>query len=368
MINAIKYRLYPTAEQQELLSKYFGSVRWVYNEALAHCIEQYKTTGKTPSEYLLINRLPVLKIQHPWLCEAPSQSLQQSMMNLANAFKNFFSGKYKYPKFKNKHAKQSIRFVQNLHINTFDIKLPKIGKIDALVHKTTSGTVKSITISKNAAGQYHASVIYEDNIDTPKPNYNGKLVGIDLGVKDIIVASDGYRVANPKIFKKYLKNLKRKQQALARCKDNTKRRLKAKLKVAKIHNKITNARKDLLHKISRRLVDENQVIIFESLKIGNMIKNRHLAQAIITIGWDILVNYTAYKAARLGKVVLYAPLNFPSSKLCHVCGHKYKELTLKDREWVCPSCGTHHDRDDNASLNLQQYGEMSLTHQGLRAA
>jgi putative transposase len=243
--------------------------------------------------------------------------------------------------------------------------------IKAVIHRPVGGIVKSITISKNAAGQYHAAVLIEDGIEQPAEHADGKAVGIDLGLLDFLVTSDKDHVPNPKHFKQHRKNLKRKQQVLARCQKGSNRRKKAVLRVAKIHLRIANKRKDFIHKLSRQLVDENQVIVFEDLNIKGMMKNRHLANGIGTAGWGMVVNFCRYKAQRQGKLLLKCGRYTPTSKPCSMCGVINTDLKLKDRAWTCRACGAVHQRDENAAINivrggcLEQYPMTWLLQHGL---
>jgi putative transposase len=237
-----------------------------------------------------------------------------------------------------------------------EIVVPKIGTIPSVIHRPVDGIVKSITISKNSAGQYHAAVLVEDEIEQPEECPEGKTLGIDLGLTDFAVTTDDEYIANPKHFKRSRRNLKHKQQDLARCKRGSNRRRKAVLRLARIHLRISNQRKDFLHKTSRHLVDENQVIVVENLNIRGMMKNHHLANAIGTAGWGQFVSFCRYKAQRVGKMVLKCGRFVPSSKRCSCCGTVNRDLKLSQRVWTCDACGTVHHRDRNASNNILRGG------------
>lgn len=292
-----------------------------------------------------------------------AQSLQQALVDLGKAFTNFYRKRTGFPRFKSRrNPKQSCRFPQNISVDEENdrIKVLKVGKLDAVVHRPLGGKLRSITISRNATNQHHAACLVEDNHQQPRSSFIGRSIGIDLGLHDLITTSDGTKVPHPKHYKKQLKQLQRRSQQLARCKHGSKRRAKARLRVAKLHLKIANARKDHLHKLSRTLVDENQVITFETLNIQKMMQNKWHAKMIGASGWSTLIEFTLYKALREGKVVLQAPLTYPSSKRCSCCGEINKKLKLSQREWTCAHCGTHHDRDINAGRNLDQWGQEQI--------
>ena len=360
MLTARKYRLYPSDGERELMAQHFGCCRWVWNEALAYQERHRAEHGKFLSAFDLIKRLPALKEQHPWLKDVDSQALQQSLQDLGIALTNFYQKRARFPKFKSKqHRHQSCRFPQRVDVDAEmdQVHLPKLGRINAVIHRSLDGELRSITISKNPANQYHAACLVEDGLAQPKLTYTGKSVGVDLGLTDIIVTSDGLKVEHPNHYQKNMKALKHASQKLARAQRGSKRWEKARLRVAKIHLRIGNARKDYLHQLSRRLVSDNQVITFETLSIRRMLKTSWLAQAIGSSGWNMLIEFCKYKATRLGKVVMQAPGTFRSSKTCSCCGEVNIYLRLADRSWTCSSCGTHHDRDVNAGHNLDAWGQ-----------
>lgn len=354
----MKVRIYPTGEQQVALSKAFGCARWWWNYALNLNNETYKATGKGLSRQGYNDRLPQLKKEFPWLAECYSQVLQSVSLNLSQAFINFFEGRAKYPNFKSKHGKQSIQYPQHVKLLEGVIKLPKIGEVKAKIHRVFEGKLKTVTISLSKAGKYDASLLFDDGMDEPEIRSQGKAVGIDIGLTHFAITSDGSKFDNPKPLKKHERNLKRKQQKLSRTSKGSNRRAKARLLVARVHERIANTRKDFQHKLSRKLVNENQVIVVENLAVKNMVKNHNLAKAISDCGWSEFTRQLKYKAEKDGKTYLEIGRFFPSSKTCHVCLNRVDSLPLDVRSWTCPKCNTHHDRDVNAAINI--------LHEGLR--
>jgi putative transposase len=371
---AVKVRLYPTTEQQEILAQHFGCSRWWWNHALNLCIETYKATGKGLSQSALNAFLPKLKKQEEtqWLTECYSQVLQATTLNLVTAYRNFFEGRAKYPRFKAKKNRQSIQYPQSVKVVDGCLKFPgRVGIVKAKLHRPIEGTVKTVTVSMTPSGNYHASVLMELEGDSPTANTGGKVAGIDLGLKDFAIVNDGVKTskyANPKHLAKHERNLKRKQQKLARKEKGSKSRDKARLLVARVHERVSNVRQDYLHKLSRKLVDDNQVIVVESLNTKGMVGNHKLAKAISDVGWGMFVNFLQYKLDREGKVLLSIDRWFPSSKLCSNCDYQIIEMPLNVRAWTCPSCGTHHDRDENAAINIRAEGIRMLSVLGTRTA
>jgi putative transposase len=364
MLEAVKVRLYPTSEQQVALSRSFGCARWYWNHALNACIQHYQETGKSLKMAAYKGMLPQLKKELPWLKEGCySAVLQCVAINLNKAYTNFFAGRAKHPRFKSKHGKQSIQYPQNVTLEADCLKVPKIGEIKARFHREITGTIKTVTISKTLSDKYFASILCETT-DSGSATSGDKTLGIDLGLKDFAVVHDGEEVtkySNPKHLKCHEKNLAKKQQKLARKVKGSKTRQKFRKVVAKVHERVSNARKDFLHKLSRKLVDESQVIIVENLNVKGMVRNRKLSKAISDVGWGIFVNLLAYKLERKQGKLIEIDRFFPSSKNCSCCGHIMDELPLDIREWSCPSCDTHHDRDSNASLNIRTEGIRILT-------
>jgi putative transposase len=323
---------------------------------LAKTNEQYKTTGKGLSHYDMTKLLPNLKKEYEWLKEPYSQTLQSACLSLSNAFVNFFEKRGGYPRFKSKHQRQSIQYKQNVKVEGDYLKVPKLGLVVARIHKQLEGKLKTVTISKNPDGKYFASLLFEDGIDKPEQSLDGKAIGIDLGLTDFCVTSKGSKHKQPNWLKKHEKNLKRKQRKLSRKVKGSKSRDKARLKVAKVHSKISRCREDFLHKLSRKIVNENQVIVLESLNVKGMVRNPNLSKAISQVGWGQFSTMLKYKSEQEGKVYLEVDRWFPSSKTCNVCLYQVSNLPLDIRHWDCPSCGSHHDRDINAAINIMNEG------------
>ena len=358
MRRVVKVRLYPNSEQEIALAKAFGSVRWVWNYCLALNNETYKATGKGISGMELKKQLPLLKKQEDtaWLTETYSQCLQQSVLNLSQAFVNFFEGRTRYPRFKSRYGKQSIQYPQNVKVLDKALSVPKIGVIKATLHRTYEGEVKTVTLSKTKTGKYFAAILFETDEPELTANAEGKAVGIDLGLKHFAVTSDGEKVSSPKYFRKYERNLKRKQQKLSRKQKGSNSRNKARRLVARAHEKVSNARQDFLHKLSRKVVNENQVIIVENLNVKGMMSNHCLAKSIADSSWGMFQNFLAYKASRDGKTYLEISRWFPSSKTCNHCLNVVDSLPLDIRSWECPRCHTQHDRDICAAKNIRDEG------------
>nr|WP_155743943.1 RNA-guided endonuclease TnpB family protein [Scytonema sp. UIC 10036] len=365
-MNAIKVRLYPTIEQQEALAKSFGCARWYWNYALNACIQHYEETGKSLPMKTYKGMLPQLKIEHPWLkTDCYSSVLQCVAINLNKAYTNFFEGRARFPKFKSKHGKQSIQYPQNVTVVENCLNIPKVGIVKAVFHKEIKGVIKTVTISETPTEKYFASILCETE-NGENVFIDDKVIGIDLGIKDFAIVHDGTKVtkySNPKHIKKHEKNLARKQQKLARKKKGSKSRAKAKKLVAKVHEKVSNSRQDFLHKVSRKLVDESEIITVENLNVKGLIRNRKLSKSISDAGWGMFVNFLDYKLQRKGGKLIEIDRFFSSSKLCSNCGHVVDELPLDIREWDCPSCTTHHDRDGNAALNIRNEGIRILNSQ-----
>ncbi|NEP00999.1 MAG: IS200/IS605 family element transposase accessory protein TnpB [Symploca sp. SIO2E9] len=371
---AIKVRLYPTIEQQQILAQHFGCSRWWWNHALNLCVETYQATGFGLTQVALNKFLPKLKKQEEtrWLSECYSQVLQTTTLNLVTAYKNFFEGRAKYPRFKSKKNRQSIQYPQSVKVVDECLKFPgRVGIVKAKIHRSIEGTIKTVTVSMTSSGKYYASVLTELEGDKPSKHTDGKVAGIDLGLKDFAIVNDGvktYKYANPKHLAKHERNLKRKQQKLARKEKGSKSRNKARKLVARVHERVSNVRQDYLHKLSKKLVDDNQVMVVESLNTKGMVRNHKLAKAISDVGWGMFVNFLQYKLDREGKVLIEIDRWFPSSKLCSRCHYQVSEMPLDVRSWTCPSCGTHHDRDGNSAVNIRAEGIRMLSVLGTRTA
>ncbi|MEQ9486112.1 RNA-guided endonuclease InsQ/TnpB family protein [Coleofasciculus sp. F4-SAH-05] len=371
---AVKVRLYPIIEQQVILAQHFGCARWWWNHALNLCIETYQATGKGLSQSALNAFLPKLKKQEDteWLSECYSQVLQATTLNLVSAYRNFFERRAKYPMFKAKKNKQSIQYPQSVKVVDGCLKFPgRVGIVKAKIHRPIEGTIKTVTVSMTPSGKYYASVLTELEGDNPQASADGKVAGIDLGLKDFAIVNDGVKTskyANPRHLAKHERNLKRKQRKLARKEKGSKSRDKARKMAARVHERVSNVRQDYLHKLSTKLVDENQVIVVESLNTKGMVRNHKLAKAISDVGWGMFINLLSYKLEKEGKVFVEIDRWFPSSKLCSNCHYQVNEMPLEVRSWTCPSCGIHHDRDGNASANIRAEGIRILSVSGTGTA
>jgi len=353
MYKAYKYRIYPTSEQETLLAKSFGCARWFWNYALNLCQETYKATGKGLNRGYIQGLLPALKKEYEWLKEPYSQCLQVVALNLSTAYKNFFDKRATLPKFKSKHGRQSISYPQNVKFDGDKINLPKIGLVHCQRHRDFEGAIKTVTVSRNPDGKHFVSVLVDDGKANPELVPMDKAVGIDVGLTHFAITSDGSKFDNPKFFVKHQRNLKRKQQKLSKKKIGSRNRNKARLKVAKVHSKIARCREDFLHKLSRKIVNENQVIAVENLNVKGMVRNHNLAKAISDVGWGMFCTMLKYKAEGDGKQYIEIDRWFPSSKTCHVCLSRVDNLSLDIRAWTCKHCGTNHDRDVNAAINIR---------------
>ncbi|MDJ0723707.1 MAG: transposase [Prochloraceae cyanobacterium] len=357
MLKVVKVRLYPNSQQQQALSQSFGNTRWLWNYCLNLMNQTYIDTGKGLSGYEVKKRIPQLKKEYEWLKLTYSQCLQQVCLNLGTAFNNFFERRAKYPRFKSKHGKQSIHYPQNVKRIEDCLRLPMIGDVKAVFHREIKGKIKTVTVSKNKSDQYYAAILFEDGKDQPETNTNGKAIGIDLGINHFAITSDGSKFDNPRWLTKHEHNLKIKQQRLSRREKGSSNRNKARKIVSKVHKKIADCRSDFHHKLSRRIVDENQVIVVENLAVSNMVKNRKLSKAISQVGWGQFCTMLKYKAEQEGKVYQEVDRFFPSSKTCNVCLNQVDSLPLEIRFWNCSNCGTKHiDRDVNAAKNIRDEG------------
>lgn len=361
MLKAFKYRIYPNAEQEVIFAKHFGSCRFLYNWGLARKIELYQKESKRISCFDLIKEITQLKKQeeYKWLVEVNSQSLQQSLRHLDNAFTRFFREKKSFPKFHKKTGKQSFAVPQSVKIDfeNNQIQIPKCKQINAKLHRKFEGNVKTCVISKNPSGKYFISVLVENNEKLPQKAEikSETAVGIDLGIKDFATLSNGEVIANPRHLKSKEIQLAKHQKRLARKKKGSKRRELQKKRVAKIYEKISNERRDFLHKTSKKIVQEFDTVIIEDLNVKGMVKNHNLAKAISDCSWGTFTNMLEYKCDWYGKNLVKIGRFQPSSKLCS-CGVINKDLKLSDREWTCKVCNATHDRDLLASRNIKNLG------------
>lgn len=351
-----KFELKPNNNQKLSLNNNFGCSRFVYNHFLNERKLQYQKNKTSDKYYKQCSELTILKKQpnFKWLNDVNSQTLQYSLRCLDTAYLNFFRGNAKFPKFKSKKSKNSFTIPQNVKIIGKKLYIPKFKEgIKLNSHRNIKGTVKKCTISRTPTNKYYVSISTEQEY-TPNQK-TGEVIGIDLGIKDFIITSNGDKFKNNRYVKKYEKELKVAQQHLSRKKKGSNSHEKQRRKVAKIYEKITNSRKDNLHKVSHQLINDYDIICLEDLNIKGMVKNHKLSKHIHDASWGIFINYLEYKAEWNDKEIIKINRFFPSSKTCNVCGWIKQNLNLSDRNWIC-QCGKIHDRDINASLNILSEG------------
>ena len=361
MEKGYEYRLYPNRRQIQLLARFFGCVRWVYNFFLRLCIDTYEKTGKKPSCFDCIKMLPGLKSREDtaWLAEADSNALQQSLRDLDRAFVNFSKRRKQgvgFPNFKKKKmARKSYRTYRARIIDDSHVFIPKLGVVKARITRPVEGRITSATIKQTPSGKYFIVFTCVDIPEHPKSK-TGKAIGIDLGIKSLVTTSDGEKIEGVTDTKKLDKKLAREQRRLSRKKKGSNNRAKQKIKVARVHEKIANKRKDHLHKVTAKLISENQVVCAETLSVDGMMKNHHLAKSIAMQSFATILGFLEYKAREKGKTFVQVDRWYASSKTCHECGVKADEMTLNIRSWQCKSCGATHDRDINAAKNILAEG------------
>jgi putative transposase len=358
MFKAFKYELIPTLTQKSQLNSAFGSCRVVYNLALETKNTAYQK-GVNLTCFDLMRQLPELKNEFPWLKETPSQSLQQVISNLDNAFLNFFKGRSSFPKFKKKSTHQSFRIPVAIKVNfeTWTVKLPKIGNVKFHNSRSFEGEIKQATVSKTSTGRYFISILVDtkQSISSKSEIKESTTIGIDLGIKHFAILSNGVKIDNNKFLINSLKKLRVEQRSLSRKKKGSKRREQQKLKVARLHERVANQRKDFLHKLSTQIINEYDSVAIENLNVSGMIKNTKLSKHIADVSWGTFESFLKYKAEWYGKNILQIGRFEPSSKMCS-CGKVNNDLKLSQREWVCKHCNTTHDRDILAANNIKKFG------------
>ena len=362
MLKAYKYRIYPNKEQKIQIAKTFGCCRFVYNQILAYHKDAYENEKKSVSKTDCNNYCNrELKKEYEWLKDVDKFALTNAIYNMDAAYRKFFKEHAGYPKFKSKrdnHKSYTTNYTNENIVVDFEkgrVKLPKLKMVKAKQPRKFEGQIKSATITQMPSGKYFVSILVEEEqVELPKVE---KSVGIDLGIKDLVITSDGEKIDNLKLIKKYENKLVRQQRKLAHKQKGSKNREKQRIKVAKIYEKIANTRNDYLHKISHKLINENQVIVSEDLSVSNMVKNSNLAKPISDCGWSEWTRQLQYKADWYGRTYIKIGRFVPSSQICHVCGYKNEETKdLSVRKWTCPQCRTEHDRDINAAINILNEG------------
>jgi putative transposase len=372
----LKLRIYPSVKQQELFNQILGIARFSYNFYLNEKIEIYQNTGETLNYTTFKKSFNQMK-DHPlfdWLKIADKFAIENALMEVDTAFKNFFEGRARFPKKRKKHkAKQSYTTNSTnnnikLDMQKFTVLLPKVGKVSFRINRKqkqlvedTNGVIKSATVSRCSNGQHFVSIKMEEVVDIKKKPLvkeieDKEIIGVDLGLTHFLITSNGKKIDNPRHYQRALVKLANLQRKLSKMQKGSNNYKKQKKEIARLHTKVKNMRHDFLHKVSRSLINENQVIVLEDLNVKGMIKNRKLAKSVQDVGWGLFKTFLSYKAEWDYKDVVFVDRFFPSSKNCNGCKSKNTLLSLNDREWVCPSCGCKHDRDINAAQNIKEEG------------
>ena len=365
MLKAIKIRIYPSDEQKQFINKQLGCCRVVYNSCLAYRRDKYEKEGISITSSQAINYIVELKKDREWLKEVHSKVLQQSVMDMNSAYKNFFEKRTNFPRFKSKKDyEQKCRFPKDAFIGVRGNRIDLIKSLKDIHFKCSvkderylnknQDKVHSLTLTRNKIGQYYLSVLVDKKIE-PKPQTT-LVIGIDLGIKDFVITSEGQVFENLHFKKSETNKLKRLQRQLSRKKEGSKNREKARIKLAKLNQKIRNKKLHYLHQVSNQLVSENQIICMEDLNIKGMMKNHNLAESISEMNFGEFKNLLTYKCLQYGRQLVFIDKFYPSSKTCHCCGYVNKSLKLSDRQWICPECNSVIDRDLNAAQNIKDEG------------
>lgn len=353
MLRVLKYRLYPTPEQEQLLARAFGCARFAYNWAIGERRRAHADGEKTPTKFDLNVRMTKIKKELPWLTEVSDWVLKEAIADAVNAYDNFFARRAKFPRFKSKRSsRQSMRFRRPVHKGANHVLVPKIGVMRLREHRPLDGTVKTATITKSSSGRYHISFLVDDGVEPPpKPEVVTEAVGIDVGLADFAILSTGEKVPSPN-FGRSDRRIKGLQRKLARQKKGSNRYKETKRRIAREHERIADRRRAFLHELSSRLVGENQAVAVEDLNVSGMLRNHGLARSISDASWSEFFQMLEYKCDWNGVHLMRCDRWEPTSKTCSECGHRMGRMPLDVRRWVCPECGTLHDRDVNAAINI----------------